>query len=262
ETLAEAHTSAAYISTHYYRNWRKAETEYERAIHLNPEYLQAYFWLASLLVRTGRFDEAILQIKKAQKLDPLSLPLNRALAKILYLARRYDEAIKICNGIIEIDPHFGPANGILGMIYRDKEMYKEALVEINKLIEFSISEYHLPELNNEEKDPEQNRLVFSTSDPEAIALAGQVYALSGNRSEAVKLLTWLEELAARRYVEPHAFALIYAGLGENDKAFAFLEKSYDDSSAILTYFKVWSFLDPIRSDPRFNNLLQRIGFFS
>jgi len=261
ETSAEAFTSAAYLSSNFDRNWQKAEREYRRAIELNPNYMQAHFWLASLLSKTGRFDEAILQIKQAQKIDPLSIPSNRALAKILYLARRYDEAIKKCYEILEINPNFGPANGLLGMIYRDKKMYKEALQEVNKLIEFSIAEYNPPEQNGKKPlSPSQKQLIFAESDPEATALAGQVYALNGEKNKALKVIKWLEDLSALRYVEPHAIALVYAGLGNKDKAFEYLEKSIADSSAILTYFKVWSFLDPLRSDPRFDDLLQRIGF--
>lgn len=262
ENLAEAYTSSAYLSVNFHRNWLKGETDHRRAIELNPGYTQAYIWLANFLAKMGRFDEALFQIGKARKLEPLSVPLNRVFARILYLARRYDEAIKKCEEILELSPEFGLSNGILGVIYRDKGMYDEALLEINKLIEFSAGEYLSPSPGDDPVFPSDryDRLVFSPSDPEATGVAGQIYALKGDKAKALEVIEWLNDLSAHRYVEPHATALVYAGLGDNDKAFEFLEKSFADSSAVLTYFNVWSLLDPLRPDPRFDQLLRRIGF--
>ncbi len=262
ENLAEAYTASAYLSINFHRNWLRGEADHRRSVEIDRGYTQGYIGLANFLAKMGRFDEALFQIREAQKLEPLSLPLNRIYARILYFARRYDEAIEKCREILEIDPGFGMANGILAVVYRDQGKYDEALHEITKLVKFAGDETLSPSPGNEPvfyvgKD---DRPEFSMSDPESTGVAGQIYALKGDKAMALNIIEWLADLSSRRYVEPHTFALVYAGLGDRDKAFEYLERSFADSSAILTYFNVWSLLDPIRSDPRFSELLQRIGF--
>jgi TolB-like protein len=260
DSLAEAHTSLASIRGNYHRDWLIAESEYKLALKLNPNYVPARYRFASHLAKFERFDEALFHIRQVQKIDPLSPIVNKIKAKVLYLARRYDEAISIGLEILEVEPDFGPAHGILAGVYLEKQMYREALHQIQKLINFSAGDYKLPK-NNSKKHSSQfeKQLIFSEADPEAIAICGYIYAITGKKHKALRIVEGLKEMSKIRYVEQSAIALVYTGLGDKDQAFEWLEKAYADSCVTITYLKVWSLFDSLRSDPRFDDLLERLG---
>lgn len=266
DRLAEAHASSANLKKYSDLDFERAEPEYLRAIELNPYYATAHYWYALYLAQLGRFDEAVERIRQALEIDPLSLIINKTMAKILYLARRYDEAVKQCLETFEIDPSFGPASGQLAYIYAAQQRYPEAISEIQKLINFTAGDYEVTR-RGELKSGELKSIagggqhvIFSESDPEAIGALGNFYALAGRVKEARELLSGLEELSSRRYVEPHTLAMIYVGLKERERAFEWLEKSYSNRSSVLKYLRVWPVLDSLRADKRFSDLCRRVGF--
>jgi tetratricopeptide (TPR) repeat protein len=235
DALAEAHTSLAYVRFRREWNWSGAEAEYRRAIELNPNYATAYQWAALNLAAMGRLDEAIVEMKRAEAIDPLSLIINSNMEWVLYLARRNDDAIAHCRKTLQIDPSFFATHKYLGLMYVQREMYDQAITAYQKARD------------------------LSADDPHIISLVGHAYALAGRREKALEALDNLEELSNRRYVSPYSIALIYTGLGEKDQAFAWLEKAYDDRSGLMVYLKVEPMLDSLRSDTRFAELVHRIG---
>jgi adenylate cyclase len=237
ETLAEAHTSLAYVKTLYDWDWSGGEREFQRAIELNPSYAAADHWHAIALLATGRSEEATAEFKRALELDPLSLIFNRDLGTAFYLARQYDQAIEQLRKTLELDPNFALAHSSLGWAYLQKSMYKEGIAECEK------------------------ELAVSPGNSYALSGLGHAYAVAGKRAEAQKVLDQLNELSKQRYVPAVSRVGIYVGLGEKDKAFEWLEKSYAERSQGLArnYLKVSPAYDPLRSDPRFQNLLRRMN---
>jgi TolB-like protein/Tfp pilus assembly protein PilF/predicted Ser/Thr protein kinase len=235
DTLAEAHTSVAFVKAFYDWDWSDAEKEFQRAIALNPNYATAHSWYGLALMNMGRSDEAIAEGKRAQELDPLSLPANRILGFIFYNARQYDSAIEQARKTLELDPNFILAHIDLGDAYVQKSLYREATVEF------------------------ENALAISPGDPLALSCLGYAYAVAGRNAEAQKVLDQLNELSKRGYIVPAYRARIYAGLGEKDKAFAWLEKAREDRSITSAPLKVGPDFDPLRSDPRFSDLLRRMN---
>ena len=236
DSLAEAHTSLARLSISYDWNWPAAEREYLRAIELNPNYAEAHQWYGFYLTVMGRFDEAIREIDRAQELDPLSFMRSAFRGWSLYFARRYDEAIEQFRKLVEMDPNFHMAYWGLGMAYDEKGEFSEAIAEFQKAL--------------------------STPDgggAEMITRLGHVYATSGKKEEAQRLLAELEEMSARRYVSPMLMARIHTGLDEKERAFEFLERAFTERSPWMVYLKVDPVFDNLRSDPRFANLVRRMG---
>jgi DNA-binding winged helix-turn-helix (wHTH) protein/TolB-like protein/Flp pilus assembly protein TadD len=235
ESLTEAHTALAYVKFRYEWNWSAAEEEYRRAIELNPNYATAYQWAALNLAAVGRQDEAISQMRRAEELDPLSLIINSNTEWVLYLARRYDDAIAHCQKTLEIDPSFFATHKYLGLLYMQKRMYEQAIAEYQKARDLSVD------------------------DPHILALIGHCYALAGKLDRARAVLKELKELATRKYVQPYSIAMVYAGVGEKDQALAWLEKAYEDRSSYMVYLKVEPIFDSLHSDPRFVDLMRRVG---
>jgi eukaryotic-like serine/threonine-protein kinase len=235
DTLAEAHTALGLIQFRSKWNWLKAESEFKRAIELNPNYALAYQYYALVLASVERQDEALSTIKRAQELEPVSFILNAAVARHLYWARQYDQAIEQLRKTLELDPNFMAAHFRLGLVYEQKGMYEEAIAQFSKA------------------------RTISENNPFVIAGLGHVYGLSGNRKKAQELISELKELSKRRYVSAYDMAVIYSGLGERDQAFAWLEKAYQERAGSLVYLKVEPVFDPIRSDRRFADLLRRVG---
>jgi TolB-like protein/Flp pilus assembly protein TadD len=237
ETLAEAHTSLGYVKTVYDWDWSGAEKEFQRAIELNPSYATAHHWHAVALMMMGRSEGAIAEIKRALELDPLSLIINRGLGTVLYAARQYDQAIEQYRKTLELDPNFPLAHSFLGLAYVQRSMYKEGIAECEK------------------------ELVISPSNTFALTGLGYAYAVAGRRAEAQKVLDKLNELSKQKYVSALDMVRIYAGFGEKDKAFKWLEKAYEDRSigGGLALIKVDPAYDPLRSDPRFADLLLRMN---
>jgi TolB-like protein/DNA-binding winged helix-turn-helix (wHTH) protein/Tfp pilus assembly protein PilF len=235
DTLSEAHAALALVHLRYDWDWSATEREIKRAIALNPNYATTYHWYADYLVVMGRLDEAIAQIKRAQELDPLSLIINTVLGLRLYHARQYDQAIEQCQKTLEMDPNFAQAHFALGEAYEQKAKYEEAIAELQKAT------------------------TLSPSSPFLFSALGHAYAMSGQAGEAMKILEKLQRLSRQRYVSPHEMAMIYTGLGEKDQAFAWLEKAYADRSWRLPFLNVEPRFDGLRPDPRFADLVRRVG---
>jgi serine/threonine protein kinase/tetratricopeptide (TPR) repeat protein len=236
ETLAEAHNALAILKGDYDWDWPGAEREFRRAIELNPGYATAHQWYGEMLSELGRHEEALAEIKRARQLDPLSLIINAAIGKTLLYAGREDLAIEQLRKTLEIDPNFAHAHQFLGYAYVRKGEFAEAIAEF------------------------QRAIALSPNFTQYQAGLGHAYARAGKSGEARNLLYELKELSKRRYVSWCDFAAIYAGLGEKDQAFACLEKAYEQrDTKLVTRGNLNPLLDPLRSDPRFADLLRRIG---
>jgi eukaryotic-like serine/threonine-protein kinase len=236
DTLAEARISLAYATAAYDWEWSAAEKDYKRAIRLNKNYATAHHWYGEYLAFTGRSDEAAAELERAHELDPLSLIINVALGWIYYLGRRYDDAIKQLLRTLELDPAFIQAHFCLGLAYIQKERFAEAVDELERVIGL------------------QGRA------PGALAALGFALAVSGEREGAQKLLDEVNELSQKQYVSSYWTAMLCIGLGERDQAFSWLEKSCEQRDLWLACLKVETMADSLRSDPRLDELLKRIGF--
>jgi len=236
DTLAEAHTSLAKIKTVYDWDRSGADREFRRAIELNPSYATAHQWYGEALGQMGRLNEAVAQYKRALELDPLSLVINRNMGFIFIAEREYDQAIEQERKTLEIEPNFGGARYLLGQAYILKSLYKEAIAEA-------------------EKD-----VLISPRSVDALSWLGYTYAVAGRRAEALKVLDKLTQLSKQMHVPPSYMAAIHVGLVEKDKAFEWLEKGYEERSIGLGFGinpdPIW---DPLRSDPRFADLLRRMN---
>jgi serine/threonine protein kinase/tetratricopeptide (TPR) repeat protein len=234
DTLAEAHTSLANV-TKYYRDWISTEKGYKRAIELSPNYATAHHWYAYDLMLMGRFDESMAEINLAQELDPYSLIINANVGFILYHARRYDQAIEHYRNRLEMDPSFWLLHMYLGRALVQIEKYEEAIVEFQEAINLS------------------GRIAENLS---ALCYG---YAISGRRAEAMKILSELNQLSMQEYVSPYLIAIIYVGLGLSDQAFEWLYKAVENPDILLVHIKVDPLFDSIRPDPRFKELLKKVG---
>jgi TolB-like protein/Tfp pilus assembly protein PilF len=233
DALAEAHTSLA-AAYEYEWDWAEAEAQYRRAIELNPSYATARHWYAVFLASHLRGDEAAEEARRALELDPLSLIINTSAGRVLYSARRYDEAISQLRKTVELDPNFAEARFHLALAYEQKRMYAEAIREFHKSVELF-------------------------SDRTMTAWVGRAQAVAGNRGEALRVLAELKVMARRKYVSPYLLAVIYAALGEKDRAIEWLEKVYEERSYYVVWLKVDPVFDILRPDPRFQDLLRRTG---
>jgi TolB-like protein/DNA-binding winged helix-turn-helix (wHTH) protein/Flp pilus assembly protein TadD len=232
-TLGEAHNSLAFVLDGFDWNFDAAGNEFRRAIELNPGYATARHWYAWHLGLLGRFDEAIAEMKKAQNLDPLSLIINADLAEILVLAHRYDESIAQSRKTIEMDPNFALAHNQLAQAYLAKHEYAEAVEELRKAVQ------------------------LSGDAPTCVANLARAYVAVDKRSDAEKLLSDLRKRSSPAYSNAPEIAIIYVSLGDNDQAMNWLEKGYEERFNPGVLLRPG--FDPLRSDPRFQNLLRRIG---
>jgi DNA-binding winged helix-turn-helix (wHTH) protein/TolB-like protein len=233
EGLAEAHTSMAFIKFRW--DWDRAETEreFQTAIRLKPSYAPAHQWYSSFLVAVERFDEAIAEAKRTEELEPLSFVASSHLGWIYYLSGQNDKAIEQCRKILELDPSSFPARRYLGLAYEAKGMYPEAISEFQTGVKLSGS-------------------------PLMLALLGHSYAVSGKKAEAQQVLSDLEQLQGQRYVSPYTVAAIYAGLGDRDQAFKWLEKAVEERDVWLMNLKVDPVFSKLRTNRKFTDLLARI----
>jgi serine/threonine protein kinase/Flp pilus assembly protein TadD len=235
DSLAEAHNSLAWTKLAFDWDWTGAEREFKRAIELNPGYAITHHWYAECLAGMGRYAEALAEIRQAQELDPLSLIISSIVGWVLYFDRKNDQAIAEFRKTLELDPNFWVAHWTLGRAYEQKAMFTEAIAEIQKAID------------------------FSGSSPLSLAALGHTYAVSGRRAEAERVLNQLKDSSKQTYISPYGIAAIHAGLGEKDQAFLWLEKAYEERSGWLIWLRAEPGSDPLRSDPRFQDLLRRIG---
>ena len=233
--LPEAHASlAALLWLHDWR-WHEAQIEFQRSLELDPSYPTANHWYAEYLMTMGKHAEAMARMKKGQELDPLSLIINVAVGWALYNARRYDEGIEQLRRTIELNPNYPVTYWILGLLLRKTGRFDLAMTE------------------------GENGVKFSGGSPLMRAALAHTFAAAGRTTEALQTLNELAELATHRYVAPYFFAGIHVGLGENDRAIACLEKSYEEHSHWLIYLHIDPSMDGLRDDPRFQDLLCRIG---
>jgi TolB-like protein/Flp pilus assembly protein TadD len=237
ETLGEAHASLAWVKTIYDWDRPGGEKEFQRAIELNPAYATAHFWHALALVSMGRSEEAIAEQKRALELDPLSLIINRVLGLDFYYARHYDQAIEQEQLTLEMDPNFAFVHLQLGHAYVQKSMYKQGIAECEK------------------------ELVVSPRIPWALSGLGYAYAVAGRSAEAQKVLDQLNAISQQKYVPAMSRVGVYVGFGDKEKAFEWLGKAYLDRSIGSSFatIKVDPIYDPLRSDPRFQDLLRRMN---
>jgi len=235
DSLAEAHASLAWAKLTHDWAWPDAEREFKRSIELKPNYASAHQWYGEYLTMMGRFKEAPEEFKRALAVEPLSPVIHSALASSLYFSRQYDAAMEQCRRTISIDPNFVSPHTFLGRAHAQKAAYPEALSELQKA------------------------LALSEGNSNELAALAYGYALSGKREEALKILGELQERSKETYVQPTWIAAIHIALGQKDQAFDWLQKAYRDRSGWLLYLKVEPIFDSLRSDPRFTDLLQRVG---
>ena len=233
DNLSEAHTSLAFVQDLYDWDWASAEKEYKRALALNPSYATAHHWYAWHLIVTGRNDEGIAELKKAESLDPLSLIIGADLADALCIAHLYDDSVQQSQKIFEMDPHFAVAHYQLGQALEQKHRHDEAIAEFRRAIELS-----------------GGNTTFESN-------LANAYAASGLKEEAMRIVKDLESRQSQGSSTDASIALIYVGLGDNDRAMVWLNKAYQArfNPSIL----MRPVFDPLRSDPRFQDLLHRMG---
>jgi len=232
DTLSEAHASLASLGMFDW-DWQSAEKEFRRAIKLNPGYATAHQWFAWNLNLQGRQSEAIAEMRKAESLDPLSLIISADMADVLFVARLYDESIQQSRKTLGMDPNFAVARFELGQAYLEKHMYEEAVAELQKAVQ------------------------LSGGNPTFVATLARAYVVSVKRSEAVKLLDVLKKRSSTGFSNASEIAMIYASMGDNDQAMNWLDKGFDERFNPGVLLRPG--FDPLRSDPRFQNLLHRVG---
>ena len=235
-TLAEPHATLGEIKYEYQWDWEGADKEFKRAIELDPNYPTNHHWYSNSLQEEGKLEEALSEIKRAQELDPLSLIIALNVGQTLFYMRRYDEAIEQYNKIIELDPNFPLAHQNLGDTYARQNKFDEAISELQKA-----------------------RQILGPNSPYGVGDLGYIYARAGKKAEAIKSLNQLLELSKQGYTLSVEIASVYAGLGNKDKAFDWLEKGYNEQNSNLGYLKVDPMWDSLHSDPRYTAMLKKIG---
>jgi TolB-like protein/Tfp pilus assembly protein PilF len=234
DSLAEAHTSLGWS---YYLAWRwdEAEKEFKRAIELNPNYPTAHQWYSLLLRDEGRFDQSVVEIKRAQELDPLSLIIGQNVAQDYLLLRGdVNSALEQVRRIIELDPSYPRGHEVLGWVYLKQGRNSEAIAELRKA-------------------------VSSGNDRRPLSSLGYGYAISGRRAEALSVLKELQAKYEQHEALGQDVAAVYAGLGDEDQAFLWLEKDFHDRTGTLSRIRWLLPFESLRSDPRYADLLRRMG---
>jgi eukaryotic-like serine/threonine-protein kinase len=234
DMLPEAHISLALVRETYDWDWPGAETEFKRALQLGPNSATAHHWYGEFLMRSGRLDEAQVELKKAQELDPLSLPINTAVGMQHYFARQYEPAIQQFKKALDLDPNFVPAQHALEAAYAQSGMYREAIGE-------------------------RQRILTLSGNADLAAAIGEDYRKSGYGGVLQSSLEGLEEVSKERYVSAYNNAQIHARLQQKDQSLTWLENAFNQRDSQLPYMRVEPAFDEIRSDPRFQKLLQRLS---
>jgi len=233
-TLAEAHTSLALYHGFYEWDSRKSEAGFRRAIMLNPEYASTHLWYGRLLTAQGRFEEAQAHLIKAQIQDPLSSSINAEIGRSLFYAGRYKEAAEQLRETLDLNLLFWPAHLFLGWVYEQQGLITEALAILEQC----------------------NAL---DDNPRTKAFLGAAYALAGEENKAEHILGQLVAQDVKRRMSGYYISVIYAALGNHDMTFRWLEKAYADRSVGFIWLRVEPRFDALRGDPRFEQLLMRIG---
>jgi eukaryotic-like serine/threonine-protein kinase len=234
-TLSEAHLEMGKVHYWYDFDWNAAEKELRRAVELGPEYASAHAYYGWYLISVGRTQEGIEESKRALELDPLSIETDTIVGQNFYCARQYDLAIDTLRKTLDMDPNYWLARMFLGLSYEAKGDLPGALAELQRANET------------------QTIILWPSAE------LGHAYAVSGKKGKAEEILKQLKERSKQSYVPAYDFAEIYIGLGDKEQAFASLEKAYADRSMLLTLLKVDPELDSLHSDPRFKDLVRRVG---
>jgi TolB-like protein/Flp pilus assembly protein TadD len=230
EELAEAHTSLGLVRTFFDWDFEAGEREFRRSIQLNPRYGTAHYWYGLHEIVVGRSASAIASLKRASEAEPLSVNFNGGVALLSYYARQYDEAIDAAQRTLELEPLFGPAHAFLGWTYAQQGKYEDAIAEW------------------------QQTVTVLGGAPAAVASLAQIYALAGQRTEALKILHELDELRSHRYVSSYHVAAVHVALQQNDQAMAWLERAQEERSNWLPFIRVDPMLDPLRGHQRFRSI--------
>lgn len=234
DSIAEAHATLADIKRFFDWDWADAEREYRRAIELNPNYSTAHQWYAEFLSAMSRHEEAIREMKRAEELDPLSLVVKSAAGWVLFFAREHDQAIATCRKVIEMEPGYGEAYSQLRRAYEQKGMYREALDADEKL-----------------RESRRKTAGKKSEHPSQASLNAKAYWL--------RILELTKQDLQNKDAVEVRLAEAYAQLGEKDRAFELLEKACERHSCWIPFLRVHPNLDPLRSDPRFEDILRRVG---
>jgi eukaryotic-like serine/threonine-protein kinase len=234
-SLAEPHASLALVEFTYEWNMPRAEIEFQRALALNPSYASARAWYGLYLNYSSRFEEAIGETKRAQELDPLSPVIQANVARCYYFARRYDKAREFLKQLELREPNFWMAPAILGQTYLAEGKYEDAIRELD------------------------HARTLSPSTLRNLGVLGDAYGRAGRRDDALEIAASLDIRSRSQYVLPIYDALVYMGIGNRARAFAFLDKAYLDRSEWMKGLNVEPEFDPLRSDPRFQALLRRVA---
>ena len=235
ESNAEAHLSLAMVKFRFDWAWEDAEKEFKRTLELNRGYSGAHYWYSTYLAVSGRFDEAFVEAKTARQLSPLSPVMHLSLGLLLYASGQNEEAIEQLRETATMDARLPLPHLVLGLAFGRKGRFDEAIAEFKQA------------------------LAVAGARPLWSGYLGQVYAAAGRTEDAVEILHELHAAAKRRYVPPTAFVIVYAGLGMIDDAFHWLEKAVEERDGLLIYLKVGSVFDRLRSDPRFQEIVKRVG---
>ncbi len=235
DSLAEAHTSLAWVKFIYDWDWEDAEREFRRAIDLNPRYATARQWAAWPLLVRGRPDEALAEAQMAAELDPASVSIRRSLGWLLYYLRRYEEALDHLRRALDMNPTSEETLRIMGLILLQLGRFDESETALRQAV------------------------ALSPSPDYALATLGYLKGRTGEPERALEILESLETEARSRYVSPVGLTVLRLGLGDTDGAFAALEQAFGERRGWMAYLRVEPMFDPIRGDPRFGNLVGRMG---
>jgi TolB-like protein/Flp pilus assembly protein TadD len=233
--LAEPHAALGVVKRDFEWDWSGAEEEFQRAIELNPGCVDAYHWRGTLFAMLGRHADALRDKSRALEIDPLSVVIRTDLGRMFYFSRDYDQALEQYRAVLDMDPNFGTAHLWLAHVYQQKGLFGQAISELT------------------------TGMRLSGDSLLALAKMGHGYAVAGKSDEAYGVLNQLHALSKQRYVSAYDIAMVHVGLQEINEAFAWLQKAFEQRSLWLGYLNVEPQVDALRSDPRFHDLIRRIG---
>jgi tetratricopeptide (TPR) repeat protein len=235
DSLAEAHTTLAFVILYYDRDWTGAEREFRRAIELNPNYANGRHWYAEYLSLLGRHKEAIAESQRAREIDPLSVIINAWVSSRYFYARQYDKAVDEARNAVEMDQKFAPAHLVLGQAYEQNRMQKEAIAEFGKAVDLG-----------------DGGSFYAGSLAHALGQAGR-------QAEARKIIEGLERTAKSRFVPSYDLAVAYLGIGDFIRALDLLTAAVRERSPRAAFAGVDPRFDALHNDPRFKNVMQSLG---
>jgi TolB-like protein/Tfp pilus assembly protein PilF len=233
--LSEAYAARGLSTTYYEHDWSAAEQDFQHAFAVNSNDALAHHWYAEHLITVGKVDRGIAELERARDLDPLSLPINATLGRAYRDARRYKEAVDQCRKSLDLDPDFPLSRWCLGVAYVGMKHYAEAVTEMQRASAVGASPLYLCGL-------------------------GYAYAAAGNKVKARAVIDALKQRTDKTYLPAYFIASIYGELGEKQHAFDWLQRGYNERDPQVAYLVVDPFMDPLRSDPRFDTLVRKFGF--